>query len=211
MARSGEERSPARNEPGIDVVIPPREYHAVLVSRGQIVRIVDVEGKQCADWAAFNLNDPHEKLSCVYTRTLNGAWKIGKGHVIYSDLCNPMFEMTEDTVGVHTFAGGFCSEELNYVRYGIRGTRNCRDNFAMAVEPYGLAKHEVWPDCSPTFFMHVAELPDGRQETREPTSKAGDYVEMAVRMDCLLVISNCPQDRNPCNGFSPSPLRLVVQ
>jgi len=24
------------------------------------------------------------------------------------------------------------------------------------------------------------------------------------------VISNCPQTRNPCNGFKPTPIRLVV-
>jgi uncharacterized protein len=211
MAGSRDEGRPGPAGPRVDVVIPPGEYYATLVARGQTVRIVDVEGKQCADWAAFNLNQPPEKLSCVYTKTLNRAWQIGKGHIIYSDLCNPMFEITEDTVGVHTFFGGFCSEELNYVRYGVHGTRNCRDNFALAVAPYGIAKRDVWPDCSPTFFMYVADLPDGKQETREPLSKAGDYVEMAVRMDCLLAISNCPQDRNPCNGFSPSSLRLIVR
>jgi uncharacterized protein YcgI (DUF1989 family) len=24
------------------------------------------------------------------------------------------------------------------------------------------------------------------------------------------VISNCPQTRNPCNGFNPTPVRVVV-
>jgi uncharacterized protein len=26
----------------------------------------------------------------------------------------------------------------------------------------------------------------------------------------LAVISNCPQTRNPCNGFKPTPIRVVV-
>jgi uncharacterized protein YcgI (DUF1989 family) len=29
-------------------------------------------------------------------------------------------------------------------------------------------------------------------------------------MDVLAVISNCPQTRNPCNGFNPTPIRVVV-
>jgi uncharacterized protein YcgI (DUF1989 family) len=26
----------------------------------------------------------------------------------------------------------------------------------------------------------------------------------------LLVISNCPQINNPCNGFDPTPVRVLV-
>ena len=29
-------------------------------------------------------------------------------------------------------------------------------------------------------------------------------------MDVLLVISNCPQINNPCNGFDPTPIRVLV-
>jgi uncharacterized protein YcgI (DUF1989 family) len=29
-------------------------------------------------------------------------------------------------------------------------------------------------------------------------------------MDTLVVISNCPQINNPCNGFNPTPVRVVV-
>ena len=29
-------------------------------------------------------------------------------------------------------------------------------------------------------------------------------------MDVLVLISNCPQINNPCNGFDPTPIRVVV-
>jgi uncharacterized protein len=29
-------------------------------------------------------------------------------------------------------------------------------------------------------------------------------------MDVLAVVSNCPQIYNPCNGFKPTPIQLVV-
>ena len=38
----------------------------------------------------------------------------------------------------------------------------------------------------------------------------GDYVDLRAEMDVLAVISNCPQTRNPCNGFNPTPIRVVV-
>ena len=41
-------------------------------------------------------------------------------------------------------------------------------------------------------------------------SKPGDHVELRAEMDVLAVISNCPQTRNPCNGFNPTPIRIIV-
>jgi uncharacterized protein YcgI (DUF1989 family) len=29
-------------------------------------------------------------------------------------------------------------------------------------------------------------------------------------MDVLVLISNCPQINNPCNGFDPTPVRVIV-
>jgi hypothetical protein len=29
-------------------------------------------------------------------------------------------------------------------------------------------------------------------------------------MDVLCVISNCPQINNPCNGFDPTPIRVLI-
>ena len=29
-------------------------------------------------------------------------------------------------------------------------------------------------------------------------------------MDVLVLISNCPQINNPCNGFDPTPVRMIV-
>jgi uncharacterized protein YcgI (DUF1989 family) len=29
-------------------------------------------------------------------------------------------------------------------------------------------------------------------------------------MDTLVIVSNCPQVNNPCNGFNPTPVRMIV-
>jgi hypothetical protein len=41
-------------------------------------------------------------------------------------------------------------------------------------------------------------------------SRPGDYVDLRAEMDVLAVLSNCPQIHNPCNGFNPTPIRVVV-
>jgi hypothetical protein len=52
--------------------------------------------------------------------------------------------------------------------------------------------------------------PDGRTEIIEPTSQPGDYVELRAEMNMLVAVSNCPQERNACNGWNPTPIKLLL-
>ena len=52
-------------------VIPAREYAAFEMQRGQVLRFVDVEGKQVPDVACFNLHDLTEHLNLGNSLLLN--------------------------------------------------------------------------------------------------------------------------------------------
>ncbi len=41
-----------------------------------------------------------------------------------------------------------------------------------------------------------------------PAPAAQSYLR--AEKDVLVVVSNCPQVNNPCNGFDPTPVRMVV-
>jgi uncharacterized protein YcgI (DUF1989 family) len=41
-------------------------------------------------------------------------------------------------------------------------------------------------------------------------SEPGGYVDLRAEMDVLVLISNCPQVNNPCNGFRPTPIRIII-
>jgi len=34
-------------------------------------------------------------------------------------------------------------------------------------------------------------------------------VELRAERDILVLVSNCPQVNNPCNGYDPTPVRLI--
>ena len=34
--------------------------------------------------------------------------------------------------------------------------------------------------------------------------------DITADLDVIFVISNCPQVNNPCNGFNPTPIRVLV-
>ena len=58
-------------------------------------------------------------------------------------------------------------------------------------------------------FMDVP-IGDGKIGIAEPLSQAGDNVDLRAETDLLVAFSNCPQERNPCNAYTPTRLRVVV-
>jgi uncharacterized protein YcgI (DUF1989 family) len=194
----------------LEKVIPAREYTSLILHRGEILRVIDLEGKQVADLVATNAADKSEKLSCVYSNLLNGTWKLTKGHILYSNRARPMISIKEDKVGLHYSGGGFCSEEINFLRFKVRNTRNCAENLTLAFRPHGILREDFDFDSCFNIFMNLTFQPDGSMKLQEPLSKPGDYIDLKSEMDCIIAISNCPQDRNPCNGFNPTPLQIKV-
>lgn len=191
-------------------VIPAREFHAVPMAKGQTLRIIDVEGQQVMDLVAFNPHDPAEKLSMVWTNVLNRSWRITEGHVLYSNRAAAMFRITEDTVGMNYSGGGFCTDDANFVRYGVRGTRNCADNLTRALAPYGITRRDLDEACCFNVFMNIAYDPDGTFEIRAPICRAGDHMDLEAQRDVLVGMSCCPQERNPGSGFTPTPMKVIL-
>jgi uncharacterized protein YcgI (DUF1989 family) len=60
------------------------------------------------------------------------------------------------------------------------------------------------------WFMNVPVEADGTLGIVDGISAPGLSVELRAHMRVLAVISNCPQINNPCNGFDPTPVRLVI-
>ncbi len=189
-------------------IIPPRGGTAFPIRAGQVCRVIDVEGKQVADFLCFNLHDLVDKLSVENTQLLNGTLFLTRGHHLYSTKATQLMTITADSCGVHDLISGSCSEYTNAYRYGVRGTPNCRSNFERVLKPYGIPLAEI--PYSFNIFMNTPISPDGTTGIQEPKSKPGDYVDLRANIDLLIAISNCPQERNPCNGFNPTRLAVVV-
>lgn len=190
-------------------VIEPKGYYARTVHRGQVIRITDIDGQQVPDFLCFDVNRPLEhKLSVENTLLVNGTIYITTGHTLYSTECRPMFSIIDDTCGRHDLICGSCSEFTNAFRYGVRGTANCRTNFELALSPFGIPLAAI--PYSFNIFMNAPVKPDGSIAIIEPESKPGDYIELKAEMDCIIAISNCPQERNPCNAYKVTSLGFLL-
>jgi hypothetical protein len=188
--------------------IAPAGHFAVELKKGQVLRIVDVEGQQVADLVCFNLAKLDEKLSAMNTISLNKQVFPRVGYLLHSDEARGMMTIIADTCGVHDMLAGACSRFTNERRYGVKDTQNCRDNLADAVKPWGIA----WKDVpfNMNLFMNCPIAPDGSWSIQVPKSKAGDYIDFRAEMDVLAAFSNCPQIHNACNAFRLKPLKAVI-
>ncbi len=194
----------------VDEVIPAKGHWARVMKRGEVLRITDIEGQQAIDFICYRLDNPAEKFWAAHSAKLNRTIYLTTGHVLYSDQANPMMTITEDTVGVNDVICGSCSRALDVVRYGAeKAVPGCMDNFEAAIEPWGLERKDV-PMCFNIFLDYPVEEQGKVAIDHDAPSKPGDYIDLRAEMDLLAVISNCPQENNPCNGFNPTPIRATV-
>jgi uncharacterized protein YcgI (DUF1989 family) len=190
--------------------LDPRGWTAFKLAAGECMRLVDLEGQQVGDVIAVSDADPDERLSCLFTQVATGRWRLRVGDSYHSSLSRPMLEVVQDDVCVHHSLGGFCTEESNEQRYGVPNTPCCYTNFLQAMEVHGLGRDHIQPDMCTSLFMHITFDDDGSTAIREPVSKAGDSVTLKALFDLRVAVSNCPQERNPCNAYNPTSLRVDI-
>jgi len=204
--------SPARTKENAaqDHFIPAEAPWSGIVRKGQTIRIEDSYGQQAVDTLFYKADDFSERYSNQDTMREQGAAYVGTGTRIISNEGRTMLTMTADSCGRHDTSAGACSCESNTVRFG-HGTKYlhaCRDNFVIEVTKHGMSKRDIVPNIN--FFMNVPISPDGKMTIVDGISAPGDFVELVAEMDVLCVISNCPQINNPCNGFDPTPIRVLI-
>ncbi|HXJ00661.1 MAG TPA: urea amidolyase associated protein UAAP2 [Micropepsaceae bacterium] len=193
-----------------DHIIPARNPWSGIIRKGQYLRIIDSEGQQAVDTLFYSAEDPAERYCAQATLAAQGYAYIGAQTPILSNRGRVMATMLADTVGDHDTSAGACSCEANTVRFGhhTRYMHACRENFVVELAKYGMSKRDIVPNIN--FFMNVPIRPDGELAIVDGASKPGDYVELRADMDVLCVISNCPQVNNPCNGFRPTPVGVLI-
>lgn len=181
-----------------------------LVRKGGAIRIVDLHGQQAVDTLFYSAADTAERYSAQDTlRTARQAY-VGPGTRLLSNDGNLMLTVTHDTVGRHDTSAGACSVESNTVRFGheTRHLHACRENFVSEGARWGLTKRDIVANVN--FFMNVPIEPDGKLAIVDGLSEPGHFVELEAAMDVICLISNCPQINNPCNGFDPTDIEVLV-
>jgi urea carboxylase-associated protein 1 len=183
-----------------------------LIERGQILRIVDLEGNQAVDTLFFDAADTGDRYSAVDTIRAQGSLYLSTGSRLLSTGGTLLLTIVADTCGRHDTIGGACSAESNTVRYGhaTKPMHNCRDSFLLAAARSRIALTKRDMTANINFFMNVPVSPEGGLTFADGISGGGKYVELRAETDVLCLISNCPQLNNPCNAYNPTPISVLV-
>ncbi len=192
--------------------MPAGEPWLGRIERGQVLRIVDLEGNQAVDTLFFNADDPRDRYSAVDTIRAQGNLYLSAGSRLVSTEGTHLLTIVADTCGRHDTIGGACSAESNTVRYGhmTKSMHNCRDSFLLAAARAKLPLGKRDLSANINFFMNVPVTPDGGLTFADGISGSGKYVELRAESDVLCLISNCPQLNNPCNAYNPTPISVLV-
>ena len=193
-----------------DETVPARAPWRHRVNAGETLRIVDVEGNQAVDLLLYAAADDAERYSAQYTIAHQANIFLRTGSVLLSNEGRAMMTIAATSVDYHDTIGGACSCESNSLRYGhhTKAQHACVDNFLEANLRDGRGKRDIVSNVN--FFMNVPVEADGALGIVDGISAPGLTVDLHAEMDVIVVVSNCPQINNPCNGFNPTPVRMIV-
>jgi urea carboxylase-associated protein 1 len=194
-----------------DDVVAAREPWSGVVPAGGSLRIIDLYGNQAVDCLFYRADDTTERYSAPDTMVAQGSIFLTTDSVLRSNLGHPMLTVVADEVGRHDTIGGACSKESNTLRYGhhTKAQHACVDNFLAEGARWGLGKRDLVSNIN--WYMNVPVEADGALGIVDGLSAPGLSVTLVAHIDVLTLISNCPQINNPCNGFNPTDVRIVVE
>ena len=193
-----------------DEVVDARAPWAHVIEPGGTLHIVDLEGNQAVDCLLYNAADTSQRYSAAQTVLAQGGIFLTTGSVLRCAEGVPLMTVVADEVGRHDTIGGACSKESNSLRYGHQTVHQhgCVENFLIEGARWGLGKRDLVSNIN--WYMNVPVESDGTLGIVDGLSAPGLRVSLRAELDTLVLVSNCPQVNNPCNGFQPSPIRMIV-
>ena len=193
------------------VVLQPVTGKALPVYKGEVLRIVQLEGEQCVDFNAFNLHDYKEFLAVGPTRTMFG-FRPKKDTFI---MTNPprsrrmfyVLEMPETCVT--DLLAARCTSTQFEANLGYDIHTNCQDTLAEAIGEYDLTPDDVHDSYN--FWFNTRWNSDGRWWVTRNTGKKGDYVDLLALFDALAVTAVCGSgDVQVTSNFSLKPINVQI-
>ena len=197
-----------------DQVVAACAPWSAVVRAGQELQIIDLQGNQAVDTLFYGFvdgrPDPAMRYSAQATVAAQRNIFLTTGSVLRAADGTALMTIVADEVGNHDTIAGACSKESNTLRYGHHTVHQhaCAENFLAEATKWGMGKRDIVSNVN--FFMNVPVEADGTLGIVDGLSAPGKSVTLRAEVDTLVLVSNCPQINNPCNGFDPTEVRMVI-
>jgi len=200
-------------DPVQDFRIHTSTAESFTVKAGEYIQIIDVEGRQCSDFQAFDRRKLDKgnaaALDATITRSLIGLANPipGLPAKAFDPEMDPLVEIIQDTCGRHDVFMTACNPKY-YDEMGYPGHVNCTENFNAVLDKHGVPERRGWEALN--YFYNTNIDAANQIYFDEPWSRPGDYVLMRALTDLVCVASACPCDIDAANGWNPTDIHLRV-
>ncbi len=192
--------------------LPGGTHWSMLMRRGTILRLVDIEGGANVGMLFYNPAEKLERYNAPDTLKCQHTFKLTRGHCLYSDMGRIFCSIVEDSVGWHDTVGGNLTDALMEKRWGMHNYQQHRNDWTLSGEhsftvelaKYGLGKRDLAANVNWFSRVHVDDK--GNMLFDPDNTRAGDHVDLRFEMDTLVVLHTCP---HPLNNAETYPKRSV--
>tara|TARA_B100001540_G_scaffold169512_1_gene149801 strand:+ start:1386 stop:3737 length:2352 start_codon:yes stop_codon:yes gene_type:complete len=196
-----------------EILIKDSSAVSYEVKKGDFIQIIDLYGRQCSDFNAFD-SDALQKgkeysIDPTATRSLigNSYPMPGLSSKFFDKNQDPLIEVMQDSIGRHDTFGTACSLKT-YEDQGYFGHVNCSDNFNYSLDSFGIEKRKAWQAVNLFWNTGIDEANTFTSEM--PWSRPGDYVLFQAQKDLVCVSSGCPDDIDPANDWNPTDIFVRI-
>lgn len=201
--------SPAPPIPGaVEATLPARSWRSVRLARGSRVRLEQIADGQCVDLFAVALTGEPRPFSASRTRAAAGL-RPSVGAVLYSAVPEvELARVSADSAPAHDLSFPACSAREYEQVTGRPQPGGCSELALEALRDSGLPAalaHDplnLWLPTSTDAAGHI--------HSRPVACRRGDYVDLEVLEEILLILTCCPDDLFGSSLYEPGPVRLLV-
>ncbi len=190
--------------------VPAAHGGTIDLKKGQYICVLDVEGGQCTDFWAIDRKDFDHIMSPAHYFIDAMRIQPKVGDTIVTNRRAPIVTIVHDDVGWHDMLVPSCDRLRYEYHYGVKGHRNCCDNFYEAMSARGINWGSRPVPHPFNIFMNTFVKGDGTLVLRVPTSMAGDRIIMQAEMDIIAAASSCPMDLNETGARGITDVELLV-
>jgi len=190
-----------KQNPEIELIVPPRSGKSWRVKAGQLCRISTIDGPQVVDFNMWSGQNPRERFWASRTRQMHGAhMRVFDRFWSCLPYFRPMATVTADTVnygidaegaGCHDLLGTRCDPYVHKILTGEDLDRCCHSNLVRAVAAERLTEMDIHDVLN--IFQVTGLTADTHEYFVKPCpAKKGDYFEFFAEIDLLCALSTCP-------------------
>ena len=110
-------------------VLPGGAHGSLVLRRGRLLRLTDVEGGANLALLAWNATEKSERLNLPDALKCQHTSKLTRGHCLYSDMGRVLLCITNDDLGWHDPMGGLSTAAEVRARYGAGDYQTLRNDF----------------------------------------------------------------------------------